>query len=102
MAKPCTRTAADDVTDALRELQDAQAALAIWRTHLLGLQAHPSEHKARGLQRAKNIAVGLVLDAAGHTQQACAPLESAVTLKCATATHQVKGSPHKDSVKERK
>ena len=71
MAKPCTRTAADDITDALRELQDAQATLAVWRTHLLGLQDHPNAHKARGAQRVKNIAVGLVLDAAGHTQQAC-------------------------------
>lgn len=71
MAQPCTRTAADDVSDALDELNDIRKALANWQAHLEAFSADPTAARARVTARAKNIAVNLVIDAAAHTQQAC-------------------------------
>lgn len=88
MAQPCTRTAADDLSDALQEVNDALKALRNWRDQLTGLQAYPTAQRARGAARAKNIAVNLVIDAGAHTQQACDALTSG---SCSTGSPR---SPH--------
>lgn len=71
MVASCTRTVANDIADALYEVDEAIKALKIWRDQLTGLTAYPTEQRARTTARAKNIAVNLVIDAGAHTQQAC-------------------------------
>lgn len=70
MAKPCTRTHADEVTDALTQLADAERELSNWRGHLQAQLADPHPGHALMAVRCKNIVVNAVLDAATHTQRA--------------------------------
>lgn len=70
MAKPCTRTHADEVTDALAQLADAERELRNWRGHLEAQLADPHPGHALMAVRVKNIVVNAVLDAATHTQRA--------------------------------
>lgn len=73
MAQPCTRTPADNLSDALRELADAETAISNWRARLQELESDPQDaaHRAKLCAHAKNIAVNLIIDAGAHTQQAC-------------------------------
>lgn len=41
MAQPCTRTYADDVTDALTLLDNAEREIKNWRAHLNALREDP-------------------------------------------------------------
>lgn len=70
MAQPCTRTHADEVTDALAQLAVVEREIRNWRGHLEALTHNPEPGHAVMAIRVKNIVVDAVLNAAGHTQQA--------------------------------
>jgi hypothetical protein len=70
MAKPCTRTHADEVTDALAKLADAEREMRNWRGHLEAQLVNPHPGHALMAVRVKNIVVNAVLDAATLTQYA--------------------------------
>lgn len=55
MAQPCTRTYADDVTDALTLLDDVEREIKNWRAHLNALKANPGY--GQGLQAIRSAEI---------------------------------------------
>lgn len=55
MAQPCTRTYADDVTDALTLLDNVESEIKNWRAHLNALRENPGY--GRGLQAIRSAKI---------------------------------------------
>jgi hypothetical protein len=70
MAQPCTRTYADDVTDALTLLDDAQREIKNWRAHLNALREDPNPGRARQAQRCGEIVAAAINAAVCNTRDA--------------------------------
>ena len=67
MAQPCTRTYADDVTDALTLLEAAERELRNWRSHLDALLADPTPGHAYQATRSARIVAAAINEAACNT-----------------------------------
>lgn len=72
MAQPCTRTYADDVTDALALLDAAQREIKNWRAHLNALadDPEPSPGRAHQARRCGEIVAAAINGAVCNTRDA--------------------------------
>jgi hypothetical protein len=70
MAQPCTRTYADDVTDALTLLDNAAREIKNWRAHLNALREDPCHGRARQAHRCGEIAAAAINEAVCNTRGA--------------------------------
>lgn len=74
MAQPCTRTPTDDLSDAHRQIEDAERELANWKAHLVRAAQDPSYALILQAQRSGRIVRAAVIEAYDSTCDATSRL----------------------------